>query len=56
MIVSGILHFVATDAYASIVPDYLPLPRELVYLSGIFEVLFGFGLLWRKIRGAAGIC
>ncbi len=56
MVVAGILHFVATDAYVDIVPDYLPLHRELVYLSGIFEVLFGLGLLWRKTRAAAGAC
>ena len=54
MIVAGILHFVATDAYVSIMPGYLPLHRELVYLSGIFEVLFGLGLLWHKTREAAG--
>ncbi len=56
MIVAGILHFVATDAYVSIMPDYLPLHRELVYLSGICEVLFGLGLLWHKTREAAGTC
>jgi uncharacterized membrane protein len=31
------------------------LHREFVYLSGVFEVLFGLGLLWRKTRGAAGL-
>ncbi len=56
MIVAGILHFVATDAYVSIMPDYLPLHRELVYLSGICEVLLGLGLLWHKTREAAGAC
>ncbi len=55
MVVAGILHFVATDAYVSIMPDYLPLHRELVYLSGIFEVLCGLGLLWPKTREVAGI-
>jgi uncharacterized membrane protein len=55
MVVAGTLHFVATDAYVSIMPAYLPLHRELVYLSGVFEVLFGLGLLWRKTRGAAGL-
>ncbi len=54
MIVAGILHFVATDAYVSIMPDYLPLHRELVYISGIIEVLCGLGLLWPKTRQAAG--
>ena len=56
MVVAGALHFVATDAYVSIMPDYLPLHRELVYLSGGFEILFGLGLLWRKTREAAGAC
>lgn len=56
MILAGVLHFVATDAYVSIMPDYLPLHRELVYLSGLLEILFGLGLLWRKTREAAGIC
>ncbi len=54
MVVAGILHFVATDAYVTIMPDYLPLHRELVYHSGTFEVLFGLGLLWHKSREAAG--
>ena len=56
MIVAGVLHFVATDAYVSIMPDYLPLHRELVYLSGVFEVLCGMGLLWHVTREAAGVC
>ena len=55
MVVAGTLHFVATDAYVGIMPAYLPLHLELVYLSGIFEILFGLGLLWRKSRAAAGI-
>lgn len=56
MIVAGALHFVATDAYVAIMPDYLPLPRELVYVSGLLEILFGLGLLWDRTREAAGIC
>ncbi len=54
MIGAGILHFVATDTYVAIMPDYLPLPRELVYISGVFEILLVLGLLWHKTRGAAG--
>lgn len=55
-VVSGDLHFVATDAYISIMPDYLPPPGEHVYLSGILEILFGLGLLWPKTRQAPGVC
>ena len=54
MVVAGILHFVATEAYVGIMPDYLPWHRELVILSGVFEILFGLGLLWRRTRRAAG--
>jgi uncharacterized membrane protein len=56
MVAAGILHFAATDAYVRIMPDYLPWHRELVYLSGVFEILFGLGLLRRKTRQAAGVC
>ncbi len=35
-------------------PDYLPYPLELVYLSGVFEVLGGLGLLVPRLRVAAG--
>jgi uncharacterized membrane protein len=55
MVVAGLLHFVATDAYVTIMPSYLPLHRELVYLSGVFEILLGLGLLWTKTREASGI-
>ncbi len=55
MVAAGTLHFTATDTYVSIMPAYLPLHRELVYISGVFEILFGLGLLWRKTREASGI-
>jgi len=44
-IVTGIMHFVAPDAYVRIVPPALPVPRLLVLLSGLAEILGGFGLL-----------
>ncbi len=55
MVLAGVLHFVATDAYVGIMPAYLPLHRELVYVSGGFEVLGGIGLLIAKLRAAAGL-
>ena len=38
---AGVMHFVNTDFYLHIMPDYLPLHRQLVYLSGIAEILLG---------------
>ncbi|CAA9411690.1 MAG: hypothetical protein AVDCRST_MAG22-1952 [uncultured Rubrobacteraceae bacterium] len=53
-VVAGLLHFVAPGTYERIMPPYLPLHRELVYLSGACEVLGGLGLLPKRTRQAAG--
>jgi uncharacterized membrane protein len=45
MIVAGVLHFVNEDFYLRIMPPYLPAHRELVYLSGVFEIVLGAMLL-----------
>ena len=44
-IVAGINHFLNPAIYVHIMPPYLPLPLSLVYLSGLFEIMFGFLLL-----------
>ena len=36
-------------------PPYLPLHRELVYLSGALEIAGGLGLLARSTRRSAGV-
>ncbi|MEA2199151.1 MAG: hypothetical protein QOJ25_3202 [Solirubrobacteraceae bacterium] len=52
-ILAGILHFVIPDAYESIVPDYLPAHRALVYVSGVAEILGGLGALHPRTRRLA---
>src|SRR5690348_3810630 len=42
---AGILHFVIPKAYESIMPDYVPAHRELVYASGVAEAAGGAALL-----------
>ncbi|MEC7754143.1 MAG: DoxX family protein [Bacteroidota bacterium] len=44
-IMAGLMHFVKPKLYMKIMPPYLPLHRILVYLSGLFEALFGALLL-----------
>ena len=46
----GIKHFTDTDWFIKIMPPYLPLHKELVYISGIFEIIFGIMLLFDKVR------
>ena len=41
MIGAGTMHFVHPDFYVKIIPKYLPLHRELVYLSGVCEIALG---------------
>jgi len=51
---AGIGHFVNTDFYLSIMPPYLPAHLELVYVSGVFELLGGLAVLLRPTRRLAG--
>lgn len=44
-VAAGIAHFVFPDAYARIVPPYLPRPGFLVLISGIAEIAGGIGIL-----------
>ena len=44
-VVVGVLHFINPSPFVSIMPKYLPWHLELVYLSGVFEILGGFGLI-----------
>ena len=37
----GVKHFTNPDIFLKIVPPYLTKKLELVYLSGLFEILFG---------------
>jgi uncharacterized membrane protein len=45
-LVAGVGHFVSPDFFVKIMPPYLPLHRELVFLSGVFEILLGLLLLF----------
>ena len=45
MITAGIMHFANPAFFLKIMPPHLPLHKELVLVSGIFEVLLGVLLL-----------
>jgi uncharacterized membrane protein len=50
---AGAMHFVIPRTYASIVPDYLPAHRAIVYASGVAEIAGGAGVLHPRTRSAA---
>ena len=49
---TGVLHFVKTRWYERIMPPYVPRHRELVYASGVAEILGGLGTLHPATRRA----
>jgi uncharacterized membrane protein len=55
MVAIGIAHFVAPEAFASIIPRFLPAPVTLVLVSGFFEIAGGVGLLVPRVRRLASL-
>ena len=51
---TAIAHFVFTNGMTQMVPDFFPLKKELVYLTGILEILFAVGLLIPRIKTITG--
>ncbi|WP_252108600.1 MULTISPECIES: DoxX family protein [unclassified Halomonas] len=50
----GIAHFALTDFFILAMPDYLGYHRELVLISGVFELLGAVGILVPSTRKLAG--
>ncbi|MBA4187601.1 MAG: DoxX family protein [Planctomycetaceae bacterium] len=42
---AGVMHFFKTDFYLKMMPPYVPWHLEMVYLSGVFEIVLGLLLL-----------
>jgi len=53
--IGGVAHFAATSTEMRIVPHYIPWPRAVVLVSGVFELLGAAGVLFQQTRRAAGI-
>ena len=53
LIVAGLNHFRSADFYLRMMPPYLPWHLELVYISGIAEILLGILLLVRRTSAIA---
>jgi len=53
MTAAGATHFLKTAFYVKIVPDFLPFPRALVYLSGVAAIGIGFSMIPKRTRNFA---
>ena len=52
-VAAGARHFVETDFYVSIMPPYIWYHLELVYLSGLAEIVLGIALVIPPLSRAA---
>ena len=52
----GIAHFTNPEFFVAIMPPYVPWHLEIVYLSGVFEILGALGILLPATRQLAGNC
>ena len=50
MVAIGVAHFANPEPFVRIVPDWLPVPLWLVWISGVFEIAGGIGVLIPKTR------
>ena len=53
---AGINHFVSPVFYLKIMPPWLPLHKELVFISGVAEILCALLLLFPKTRRLGAYC
>jgi uncharacterized membrane protein len=54
LIFTAIAHFIFTEGMIQMIPDFFPLKKELVYLTGILEMLFAIGILIPKTQTKTG--
>lgn len=54
-LMAGIGHFAITDKLLLIVPAWVPFPREILLITGAFEIMGAIALLTPRLRKIAGI-
>ena len=53
VVFAGVMHLIRPNFFLKIMPPYLPLHLELVYLSGVFEIGLGICLLIPRLSRVA---
>lgn len=48
LVFTGIAHFIKTDQMVEMMPEIVPFKLEIVYISGILEILASIGLITNK--------
>ena len=54
MFLLGLNHFINPEFYEKILPDYIPAPREMVYISGVAEIVAALMTMHARTRRPGG--
>ncbi|MFV9550438.1 DoxX family protein [Algibacter sp. PT7-4] len=54
LIFTAIGHFIYTKGMTMMIPKFIPFKENVVYLTGIFEILLAIGLLTPKLKVISG--
>ena len=55
LIFTGIAHFTMTESMIQMLPEFIPLKKEIVYLTGILEISASIGLLIQRLSKLTSI-
>lgn len=53
---TGTAHFYKTQQMALMLPDYLSFKSEIIYMTGVLELLGAIGILIPRVSRLGGIC
>ena len=56
LVFTGTAHFYKMQQMAMMLPDYLSYKSEIIYMTGVLELLGAIGILVPRVRRLAGIC
>jgi uncharacterized membrane protein len=52
---AGFIHLQSPDAFLPIMPNWAPAPREVILITGIYEIAGALGLVTRSFRWWAAV-
>lgn len=56
VVFTGTAHFYKTHEMTKMLPDFVRYKEEIIYVTGVFEILGAIGLLIPRLNRIAGIC
>lgn len=52
---AALIHFIYPPVFIPAIPDFLPFPKVIVFVTGLLEVLLAIGLMTSKFRSKTAL-